>query len=416
MTGGATLRQLFSIFYERAKQSNRLLIVLDNADELDTIADFLPPSSVACHVLITTRTTGQNEVFQRKNSAVLVLETLDESAAVSALIGLSGKTKEELSRTELYAVRKIAIEAPVEGLPIALSHAGSYIQRHDSVTFTVYWEKLVEEKRQLEAASLNLHTFLRYFRLSHIEDVLLRIGITTPAALLRLKIERLEINFFDRQSLTNAIETLNTRRHAFLTWEMDISDIEKNYPSAYSVLACCSVMLPKSIPQEVISAALSTIHGNSRPLRLVESLSALKKYTLLKRDEFNDGSEVYNLHHLVHRSIFERLRANKEALEYVLVTVGDVMLSLMSSCKLPYAGERSRIHPHYCSVVKSMIALRMIPSNTRHIRLALNLNFGFGEYGIVKELSLMLIANVNEIPYVSEREESEIVRYCMSRC
>ena len=314
ISGGATLQQIFLMFYERVKQRNRLLILLDNADELDIIVDFLPPSSVACHVLITTRATGQNEVFQRNNSAVLVLETLDESAAVSALIGLSGKSREELSRTELDAVRKIAIEASVEGLPIAISHAGSYIQRHDGVNFTVYWGKLVEEMCQLEAASLNLRTFLRYFRLSHLEDVLLRVGVKTPTALLRLKIERLEINFFDRQCLTNAIETLNTRRHAFLTWEMDISDIEENYPSAYTVLSCCSVMLPKSIPQEVISAALSKIHGNSSPLRLVESLSALKKYTLLKRDEFNDGSEVYNLHHLVHRSIFERLRASKETL------------------------------------------------------------------------------------------------------
>ena len=155
------------------------------------------PHLLACHVLITTRATGQNEVFQRKNSAVLVLETLDESAAVSALIGLSGKAKEELSRTELDAVRKIPIEAPVEGLPIAISHAGSFKQRHDGVTFTVYWEKLVAEKRQLEAALLNLHTFLRYFRLSHLEDVLLRVGVKTPTALLRLKIEHLEISLGD---------------------------------------------------------------------------------------------------------------------------------------------------------------------------------------------------------------------------
>ncbi|XP_065843130.1 uncharacterized protein [Oscarella lobularis] len=413
ISGGATLQQLFSMFYERVKQSNRLLILLDNADELDTIADFLPPSSVACHVLITTRATGQNEVFQRKNSTALVLETLDESAAVSALIGLSGKSKEDLSRTELDAVRKIAIEAPVEGLPIAISHAASYVQRHDRVTFTVYWEKLVEEKRQLEAASLNLRTFLRYFRLSHLENVLRRARVTTPTSLLRLKIEHLEVSLFDRQSLTNAIETLNTRRHAFLTWEMDISDIEENYPSAYSVLSCCSVMLPKSIPQEVISAALSKIHPNSTPLRLVESLSALKKYTLLKRDEFNDGSEVYNLHHLVHRSIFERLRANKEALEHVLVTVGDVMVSLMSSCQLRYIGERSRIHPHYFSVVKSMICLRMLPSDTRHICIALDITFINGEYGIVKELSSMLIANVNEMSNVSGKEKSEILRNCM---
>ena len=200
------------------------------------------------------------------------------------------------------------------------------------------------------------------------------------------------------------LETLNTRRHAFLTWEIDISDIEENYPSAYSVLSCCSVMLPKSIPQEVISAALSKIHCDSSPLRLIESLSALKKYTLLKRDEF-DGSEVYSLHHLVHRSISERLRDNKEALKYVLVTVGDVMLSLMSSCKLPYIGEHSRIYHHYCSVVKSIIALRLFPSDNRHIRHALELNFGFGKYEIVKELSLMLIANVNEMSNVSKREK-----------
>ena len=189
-------------------------------------------------------------------------------------------------------MRKIAVEEPVKGLPIAISHTGSYVQRHDGVTFTVYREKLVGEKRQLEAASLNLHTFLRYFRLSHLEDVFLRAGVKTPTALLCVKIEHFVISFFDRQYFVNAIETLNTMRLAFLTLEMDISDIEENYPSAYSVLSCCSVMLPKSIPQKMISAAFSKIHGNSRPLQLVESLSALKKNALIKRDEFNDGSEV----------------------------------------------------------------------------------------------------------------------------
>ena len=60
-----------------------------------------------------------------------------------------------------------------------------------------------------------------------------------------------------------------------------------------------------------------------------------------------------------------------------------------------------------------MIALRMLPSDNRHIRHALDLNFGFGEYGIVKELSLMLIANVNERSNVSEREK---VKSCVIVC
>ena len=94
---GTTLIESFVLFYKNVKRNNRVLILFDNADDLEVISKYLPHLSISCHVLITTRTTESNELFMQRNSNVLSLETLDKSTAVSALIALSGKREETLS-------------------------------------------------------------------------------------------------------------------------------------------------------------------------------------------------------------------------------------------------------------------------------------------------------------------------------
>ena len=384
--------------------------MFDNADDLELIAKYLPHPSTSCHVLITTRTTQSCELFREDNSNVLVLETLEESIAISALIGLAGKEKETLSPSELKAARKIAVEAPIEGLPIALRHAGAYLLRHEGVTFEAYWEKLVQEKRQLEAASLDLDKFLRYFRLSHLEEDLHRVGIKIPNDLLRFKIDDIK-DIYDRQSLANAVKKLHTTRHAFLTWEMDISDIEEKYPVAFSILLCCSVMMSKSISQEVISKFLSLVHGNFESLRLVEGLVSLKKYTLLNRDEFNDGCVYYSMHHLIHQSIFERLRRNKELLESVLDDTAHALVDVIKNTEGEVSSATSL---HYYSVAKNMVVLGRLGSlDIAHIRNAATCCYRCGQFNAFEELALIMISSVTNRPDFSERKKIKILRPCM---
>ena len=59
-----------------------------------------------------------------------------------------------------------------------------------------------------------------------------------------------------------------------------------------------------------------------------------------------------------------------------------------------------------------MVALRMLPRDTRHICLALNLNFGFREYGIVKKLCLMLYATRCPM-YRKEKKVKSCVIVCL---
>ena len=384
--------------------------MFDNADELEAIAKYLPYPSTSCHLLITTRTTQSCELFREENTNVVILETLEESIAISALIGLAGKEKETLSPSELEAARKIAVEAPIEGLPIALRHAGAYLLRHEGVTFEAYWEKLVQEKRQLEAASLDLDKFLRYFRLSHLEEDLRRVGIKIPSDLLRFKIDDIDVNSFDRQSLANAVKKLRTTRHAFLTWEMDISDIEEKFPAAFSILRCCSVMMSKSISQEVISRFLSLVHGNFESLRLVEGLVSLKKYTLLNRDEFSDDCVYYSMHHLIHQSIFERLRQNKEMLEFVLDVTACALVDVINT-----EGHLSSARAlHYYSVAKNMVVLGRLGSlHIARIRSAARCCYRCSQFNAFEELALMMISTVTNRPDFSERKKIKILRPCM---
>ncbi|XP_065830500.1 uncharacterized protein [Oscarella lobularis] len=393
-----SVKQLFSLFYDSVKRNNRMLIVFDNADQLETMAKYLPPSSVSCHVLITTRTSHPNILFNGENSNVLVLETLEESIATSSLIYFTGRVKESLPRRELEAARKIAVEAPVEGLPIALRHAGSYLLRHCDVTFEDYWETLAEGQRQLVAAALNLDDFLRYFRLSHLEEVLPRVGINTPSDLL-LKSDDIMLQPFDRQSMNFAVEKLKTTRYSFLTWEMDISDIEKNSPVAFSILSCCCVMASRLIPQEVIGYFILSVHCTYNPDRLVEGLEALMKYSLLSRD-FHEGNLCYSLHHLIHRSVFERLRRCRELLEYVLIVAAH-SIEFYVNRRSNEIGVISSVAPHFCSLTMSMIALGMICAGARQAINAVTYCLISGKDGVAKEIAQTVIVEVTKTRDVS---------------
>ena len=390
-----------------------MLVLFDNADDLEVISKYLPDPSTSCHILITTRTTESHQQFCQDNTNVMVLETLDEATAVSALIGLAGREETALSRIEREAAEKIAVLPPVELLPIALCHAGSYLLRHGNVTFESYWEKLVAEEKKLATAAIDLDTFFRYFRLSHLGEVLRRAGIRKPADLRRAKVKDFGLNVFDEQSMKNAVKKLNTTRHAFLTWEMDISDIEENFPSAYSVLACCCVMSSRSVPQGVISEFLTLSHGSSDRLLVEEALDDLKKYTLLNRVDLNGGRETYSMHYLIHQSMFERLRQRKARFEAVLLMAGDSIYSFLFGKErtLTEFSFRSSA-PHYYLVSKNMMKHGILPWKTDHVIMAVNMCYECEHFGAAKDLSLIAVDVANHSLSIEEQIRTKAALPC----
>ena len=414
---GTNLNQKFALLYQHVQRSYRSLIVFDNADNLEIIKNVLPPRSLLCHVLVTTRVTQPNELFKRANSNVLVLGVLDESTALTALISLAGKEKESLSFVEYEAARKIAVDAPVEMLPLAISHAAAYVLRHSEVTFEAYLEKLIIEKKRLEAASLDLDKFLRYFHLSHLNETLCRISIRHPDDLRRLDIKAVDVSSFDRQSLADAVTKLSTTRHAFLTWEMDISDIEDGSPVGYSILCCCAVVHYRLIPQKFIANFVSVVHGKSSPLRVVEGLGALKMYTLLKGEEVDNEGVYFSMHPLVHQSVLERLRRNKALLTDVLTNAAaalqiflgvhrDMDTAVVIGLLISYSS-------HIYAIATNMVLIGMTPATNAIIRAAISTAVTLMEKNTEKDLLLGITRNFETNDDLSDSAKEEILRLCM---
>ena len=181
----------------------RSLLLFDNADEFDLVKDFLPGPRATCHIIITTRKALAHDIAYQRNIESLSLTSLKKEKAVVALLCWSGKSEESLQDLE-YSERKyaekVATESPVEGLPLALSHAGTFIEKR-KITFLMYWRKIEAEAKRLEAAALNLDSFLRYFHLSHLkEDLKMHHRVSNFSQFIRLDPRTMTRNLFWRLS------------------------------------------------------------------------------------------------------------------------------------------------------------------------------------------------------------------------
>ena len=110
---------------------------------------------------------------------------------------------------------------------------------------------------------------------------------------------------------------------------MNIKEISKSHSEGETVLFCFSVLNSKDIPQLVITDFLRRAHVTLATWRSCAGVSAVQKYSLRRELVLNDGSNNYDVHYLVHRSIYERLRQKSETLKFVLTTVGVCVVSML---------------------------------------------------------------------------------------
>ena len=350
------------VFFRYLRSRPRSLLLLDNADDFDFLKRCLPGHAVACHIVITTRRAQTHDVFHERKVSLLTLNVLDEQKAVVALLHLSGMRPEShatMDYNERKYAEKVAVGPPVGRLPLALAHAGSFIEHHHC-TFRQYWLKLEAEAKRLEAAALNLDAFLRYFHLSHLRDHLDRCGVHSVNTFVEFDLETMGLNAFDRKSVSRARAALAERERVFLTWEMDLDDVHKEDEShgGYRFLECCSVLSSQDIPLDVVADAAFSTTASHVDFRVMRAMKALNERSLVQRMSEIDN-ESFSVHHLVQASVLQRLGADVGHLTRVLESTANALFKRLPPPEhflLDFTDSSLlRIAPHVYSVAGKML-------------------------------------------------------------
>jgi hypothetical protein len=223
------------------------LLILDNADDLAMVSKFLPSGHTG-HILLTTRAqaTGglansiEVEKMDQQEGTLLLLRR-EKAIATDATVGQAS----ESNRTEAAA-----IVMEMDGLPLALDQAGTYIEE-TGCSVAAY----LDQYRQRQATLLNRRGGL---------------GIDHP-------------------------EPVAT------TWSLSFELIEQVSPTAADLLRFCAFISPDAIPEEMIVKSASELGEHllpiaSNPFLLGEAIGTLRRFSLIRR---NSEDKTFSLHRLV---------------------------------------------------------------------------------------------------------------------
>jgi tetratricopeptide (TPR) repeat protein len=249
------------------------LLILDNADEPNTVEEFMPGGSNG-HVLLTSRA----QVFD--SIGILNPIEMEEMTAEDAKEFLLRRTgRSDLDTDEDTAVEQLALE--LDYLPLALEQAGAYIKELRS----------------------SFQDYLASYRKRGIE--LLEKGVLTGK---------------DRKSVRT-------------TWSLNFQQVEETSKAAGDVLQVSAFLSPDKIPNELISegainlgpelsSALTDVASD--PLIFDELLKPLIQYSLLHRDR---KSKTYDIHRLVQAVLKEGMNDDVKRLwiERVINAVARVL-------------------------------------------------------------------------------------------
>ncbi|XP_065839837.1 uncharacterized protein [Oscarella lobularis] len=355
--------QRISLYFSLLQSIGRVLVLIYGADEYDLVKDYLPGPTAPCHVLITTRSPLE-ELEDHDQVKCLSLEPLDGENAVTALRSWAGFGRRPVddSIDSEYA-RRLALEPPIEGLPIAIAHAGTFIKRH-RLSFQRYWEKLRAATSVLDAAALDLDKFLQYFRLSHLKRCFLQAGVTRPGQLSVAALSDFPgLNDVDRQSVSRALTKLQKRTYAFLTWELDLDDVECYSKDGYAILSVCSVLNGQEIPQDIVANAILPADVEFGDFRIAAGIRALCEHSLISQSVGNDFVVRYSVHSLIQGSVVERLKDNSKLKEVITSAECSLFTQLPSPRLLPLRladDSVSSLCPHAYAVAGHMLSVGML--------------------------------------------------------
>ena len=229
------------------KTHHRWLLILDNADDLSLVQDFLPPAGRG-HTLLTTRATSMGRLAQR-----IEVDTLDRDQGALLLLRRIGRLAPDAPLEQAEAGdRAIALTITQElgGLPLALDQAGAYI----------------------EEIQYSLSDYLHLYRGQHAELLKARGGLVPDHP-----------------------EPVAT------TWSLSFAQVEQRSPAAADLLRLCALLHPDAIPEEIITEGAKYLGPNLQvvaksQLTLNQAIGVLLSYSLLKR---NAEEHLLSIHRLV---------------------------------------------------------------------------------------------------------------------
>jgi tetratricopeptide (TPR) repeat protein len=222
------------------------LLILDNADELALVKEFLPPAFRG-HLLITTRAQAMGKLARKLEmkvmlpeiGALLLLRRSGRLATVAAL--------EKASSVEILQATELSQE--LGGLPLALDQAGAYIEETQC---------LLTEYRDLYRTQ-------------------------------RAKLLRKRGGLMDDHP--EAVAT---------TWNISFERVEAINPAAADLLRLCAFLAPDAIPEEILTESTEELGPVLAPvaadaLLLNDAIAILRAYSLIARDPHARTLTVHRL-------------------------------------------------------------------------------------------------------------------------
>jgi tetratricopeptide (TPR) repeat protein len=223
------------------------LLILDNAEDLTLVRDFLPPAGRG-HTLLTTRSTSMGRLAHP-----IEVDTLDSEPGALLLLRLTYRLASDalLEQAEV-GERTIALQITQElgGLPLALDQAGAYI----------------------EETQCSLADYLQLYRMQRAELLKKRGGLV-----------------------------LDHPESVATTWSLSFDLVEKRSAMAADLLRVCAFLHPDAIPEEIITEGAAKLGPNlqamvENPLALNQAIGVLLSYSLLKRQP---EERILSTHRLV---------------------------------------------------------------------------------------------------------------------
>jgi tetratricopeptide (TPR) repeat protein len=222
------------------------LLILDNADELALLADFLPPAQGG-HVLLTTRASATGRLAHR-----LEIETLlPEQGALFLLrrAGLIAPDAELLHAPLKEQELALQMNQELGGLPLALDQAGAYLEE-SGMNLAAYWQMYHQHRADL---------------------------------------------FKQRGGLVaDHPEPVAT------TWSLSFHKVQKTNPAAAEILRLCAYLAPDTIAEEILTAGSSFLGPTLRSVTadtflLNQAIEVLRAYSLVRRDPREKTLSIHRL-------------------------------------------------------------------------------------------------------------------------
>ncbi len=234
------------------------LMILDNADDLPQARQFLPPNHKG-FVLFTTRAQASGTI-----AASIEVQQLDVQEGSLLLLRCAKKlldvtdTLDQAQPADRAAAERIVKE--MEGLPLAIVQAGSYI----------------------EETGCSLEDYLSIYAAN-----------------------RKELLARSSQLLLDYPGTVAT------TWALSFAQVKQENAAAADLLCLCAFLAPDAIPEEMLARGASELGpileaSATDQSKLNEALRVLRRYSLVRRTPDTHMLSIHRLVQTVHRDSMDQ--------------------------------------------------------------------------------------------------------------